>query len=360
MKTGLLKKTLPLLSLAMMPMGVQAADKSTSEELENNGVVMQALKKFQKRASEHVNFNGFFIGRYFYDSSKDNSGNFDIRMLRLILSGNISKDFGYRIQLEGSAGTPRILDAWAEWKRYPFFQVRAGEMKRCFTFENLWSPVTLGVPDYSQSIMELTGFTDRAGEHPSGGRDIGVMVSGEFLPIADYNLFRYELGVYNGNGINKADNNSSKDFIGSLYMKPIKHLRIGGGYWTGEYGAKEDKVDRRRWTTGFSYDDGQYILRGEYIGSRGGVSGDPTAPKKSQGWYVTGGMPIGKQLKGFLKYDVYQDDRTKQTQSTKYMASLNWFVHKYIILQATYFYNENKQMGMRNSNNAVAQMYIRF
>ena len=360
MKTSLLKSTLPLLSLALLPVRMQAANESTIEESENNGVLMQALQNFQKRASKHVNFSGFFIGRYYYDSSKDNSGNFDIRMLRLILSGNISKDFGYRIQMEGSAGTPRILDAWAEWKRYSFFQVRAGQMKRSFTFENPWSPVTLGVPDYSQAIMKLSGFTDRVGEHSSGGRDIGVMVSGEFLPIANHQLFRYEMGVYNGNGINKADNNSSKDFIASLYMKPIEHLRIGGGFWTGEYGAKENKVDRRRWTTGFSYDDGKYVLRGEYLSSKGGVSGKPTAPKQSNGWYITGGMPLSKKLKGFVKYDVYRDDQTKQSQSTKYMASLNWTVHKYIILQATYFYNENKQVGVSNSNNAVAQMYIRF
>lgn len=280
-------------------------------------------------------------------------------MLRLIFNGNITKDFAYRVQME-MAGGPRILDAWLEWKRYDFFRIRAGQMKRCFTFENPWSPITLGVPDYSQVIMKLSGFTDRVGEHSCGGRDAGILFSGDFVRTETHPLFRYELGVYNGNGINKADNNKSKDLIGSMYVRPIKDLYLGGGYWLGKYGPQDNMVDRKRWTVGFKYDDGRYLLRGEYIASKGQKPNQPESANDADGWYVTAGVPVVKNLNAFVKYDVYRDDKTYDTQSTKYVAALNWTLHKYIILQASYFYQDNKMPGSKNSNNAVAQMFVRF
>ncbi len=360
MRQNLKNFLMPLLGLSLFPGIAMASD---VEYKEDKGLIMQAVDKVAPSVSKHIAFSGYVIGRYAYDASLDNSGNFDIRLLRLLLKGGFDDgNFNYLIQFEGTGGADgfRTLDAWLEWKKYDFFQIRAGQMKRCFAIENLWSPVTLGVPDYSQNTMLLTGFTDRVGEHSSGGRDIGIKIGGNLFKMKNHHFLRYDVGVYNGTGINKNDNNKTKDLIGSLYLSPIKELRIGGGYWLGEYGETEKAVDRNRWTAGFVYENGRYLLRGEYISSKGKIYNKPESPEDSDGWYVTAGVPVAKKLTTFVKYDVYRDDKTINTQNTKYMVALNWDVTKYLRLQATYFYADNKGVPSKSSNNAVAQMYFTF
>ena len=64
-------------------------------------------------------------------------------------------------------------------------------------------------------------------------------------------------------------------------------------------------------------------------------------------------------MKGYVKYDVYRDNKTHDSQTAKYIGSINWFVHKYITLQASYTFLESNVPGTKNSNNIVAQMYVR-
>ena len=360
MKQNLKNFSIPLLGLCMLP-GVAIA--SDVEEQKEKGLVMQAVDKVAPSVSKYIGFSGYVVGRYAYDSSQDNSGNFDIRLLRLLIKGGFDdNNFGYLLQFEGTGGSDgfRTLDAWLEWKKYDFFQIRAGQMKRCFTIENNWSPVTLGVPDYSQSILNLSGFTDRVGEHSSGGRDIGIKIGGNLFKMNNHHFLRYDVGVYNGAGINKADNNKTKDLIASMYLSPIKNFRFGGGYWLGEFGTEEKAVDRKRWNVGFVYDDGKYLLRGEYTASKGKIFDKPDSAADTDGWYITAGMPVAKKLTTFVKYDVYRDDKTINTQNTKYMVALNWDVTKYLRLQASYFYTDNNATPSKCSNNAVAQMYFTF
>ena len=72
-------------------------------------------------------------------------------------------------------------------------------------------------------INRLSGFGDRAGEKSSGGRDIGVQLSGDILPNASgRKLLHYQVGVYNGEGINRSDKNNQKDIIGGIWVMPMK------------------------------------------------------------------------------------------------------------------------------------------
>ena len=96
-------------------------------------------------------FGGYLVGRaqYTNDRTSKNGGGFDLRMVRGYVKGTILKEWNYYIQLEYS-GAPgvdkgvRLLDAYGEWKRFPEFSVKFGQMKRVFTFENPYSPWDTG------------------------------------------------------------------------------------------------------------------------------------------------------------------------------------------------------------------------
>ena len=284
----------------------------------------------------------------------------DIRFLRLNGAGDISKSFSYRFQLE-FVDDPRILDAYLTWHQYKPFQIRVGQMKRNFTYENKLSPAALGLSEFSMVIQKLTGFSDRVGEHACGGRDIGFIFMGDLFKIKDLHFLHYDLGIFNVNVINKAENNKSKDIIASLKCRPIKNLQFGAGFWDGEFGPEGTTVDRKRWTTGFRYEDPKYLLSAEYIYSKGQrINSDKVifGADHSDGWYITGGFPVYKNIKIYGKYDVYRDDRTNNTKSEKYIGAINFKPHKNLLFQVSYVYNNLYDID--SYNNVVGQVFFTF
>ena len=90
-----------------------------------------------------------------------------------------------------------------------------------------------------QSISKLAGFADRAGAHPSNGRDIGLQVQGDLIKnAAGRNLLHYQVGVFDGQGINVKDVDQQKNIIGGIWVMPVEGLRLGCFGWTGSYARK--------------------------------------------------------------------------------------------------------------------------
>jgi hypothetical protein len=96
------------------------------------------------------------------------------------------------------------------------------------------------------------------------GRDQGLQIQGELFKIGNdsHHLFQYQLGVFNGQGINHKDANKGKDIIGNIKVQPIKGLLIGASAWNGKYTADGVTVDSKRWAVGATYDvDGMCLIR---------------------------------------------------------------------------------------------------
>ena len=183
---------------------------------------------------KNIKFSGYGMLQYQgQDPEGNHSNTFNLRLARFILDGKIG-DFDWRAQIQGTnvkgPGEPtvQLVDLYAEWRKYPEFKVRAGQFKRAFTFENPTHPITQGWYAYANVINALSGFGDRTGEKSSGGRDIGLQISGDVLPNASgRKLLHYQVGVYNGEGINQKDKDNKKDIIGGLWVMPIQGVRIG-------------------------------------------------------------------------------------------------------------------------------------
>lgn len=321
-------------------------------------------------------FGGYLVGRaqYTNDRTSKNGGGFDLRMVRGYVKGTILKEWNYYIQLEYS-GAPgvdkgvRLLDAYGEWKRFPEFSVKFGQMKRVFTFENPYSPWDTGFGNYSQLVQKLAGMSDRVGEHSSGGRDAGIVVQGDLFPAEDHRWLHYQVGVYNGQGINHSDENKQKDVIGGLWVSPTKELQIGAFGWTGRYTRNNVTVDRNRMAYGIKYED-DWTVRAEYATSQGGKTDNRFAATRADAWYVSVGAPLCKKLKAYAVWDVYRDEKTSDTQNALYTLALNYRLWKNLMIQGTYSYTDGSQaaysdtgersVSKNNYHTAMLQLYVRF
>ncbi len=333
--------------------------------------VEKGTKKFLKKMDPSIKFGGYIVGKYSVtdQSGKDSNGGFDLRFVRLYLNGYCFQDFYYRLQMEvnGAPGPdkgPRVVDAFIEWQKYDFLRIKLGQFKRPFGFENPYSPLVVGHGSYSQATMKLASINDRIGEHKSSGRDLGVQVQGDLFPAADgHKWLHYQVGFFNGQGINHTDKDNFKDLIGGLWISPVKDLAIGGFGWNGKYtneSAPNNSVARKRWGAGLKYES-KWTVRGEYISSVGGVASKPTAPDRSDGWYATVGAPIIKNLKVYGRWDCYRDAKTWNSLKTNYGISANYNLGKNLIFQANYAFTDDRgTTGDRFYNTFDVQVYARF
>ena len=184
----------------MTAVNVAAADNSDNGDNKKSNSAASTIKTF----TQNTTFGGYVIG----SASLNNQdgavhSNFQLRLARLYAKGKIG-DFAYQLQMQvngvgGSAGEkgPRIVDAWGEWQHFSFARVKFGQFKRAFLFENPMNPWDISFGAYSQITTKLAGMSDRCGEHDSNGRDIGVQLQGDLLPIANHShhLIHYQVGL---------------------------------------------------------------------------------------------------------------------------------------------------------------------
>ena len=318
-------------------------------------------------------FGAYIIGTYKYSSQEgaENGPGFGVRLIRAYVDGSILNDFNYRIQVEIN-GTPHIKDFYLEWAKYKEFSIKMGEFKRAFTFENPYNPWDVGVGDYSQAVKKLAGMGDRCGEASMGGRDLGIQVQGDLFPVGSdqHRLIHYQLGIYNGNGINKADNNKQKDIIGTLQVQPVKDLYLGVFGWDGNWSNGSVTVDRKRYSAGAKYEHNNWSVRTEYVHSYGykAASIDPATGKPwaltsdtglADAFYATVGVPLADWFKVYVKYDAYRDNATADSQNTIFSFAPQVRLHKNLMFQLEYRYNDNKMTGQK-FNELWFQYYVRF
>ena len=337
---------------------------------------------------KNIKFSGYGMLQY-QGSDQDGaeSNTFKLRLARFILDGKIG-DFDWRAQIQGTNATGpgqptvQLVDLYAEWRKYPEFKIRAGQFKRAFTYENPTHPITQGWRGYADVINNLSGFGDRTGEKSSGGRDIGIQFSGDLFPNAEgRRLFHYQVGVYNGEGVNETDKDNRKDIIGGFWVMPIKGLRIGAFGWTGSrgnmvYGQDETGKDltcsmsKNRYAISAEYSQDEYMFRAEYLHSQGwgaAKAGNNTRTidfskgDKADGWYAFGIVPVIKsKLHAKARYQCYRAQKEWDTAKTSYEVGLNYFFTKNLEMHFEYARINDRSLAKHNYNMVDVELDFRF
>ena len=343
----------------------------------------------------NVKLSGYGMTQYQYSGQKDaESNSFNIRMARISLEGRIAGDFYWKTQIQFNGNTstlgssPRMVDLFAEWQKYEYFKVKIGQFKNPFTFENPMHPIDQGFMGYSQNVSKLAGFSDRAGEHASNGRDIGLQFQGDFLKNANgRNLLHYQIGVFNGQGINRKDVGNQKDVIGGFWVSPIKGMRIGGFGWVGSYNrtgywsegmieqSGSRKVGRYRYALSAEYKDADWHIRSEYIHNTGGAfkatantSSDlsncnynESLGDRADAVYLACVAPIVRgKLRAKARYDLYRPAGSWATAKTIYKAGFNYLFCKNIEIQTEYSFVNDRSLAKHNYSMADVQFSVRF
>ncbi len=363
----------------------------------------------------NVKLSGYGMTQYQYSGQKDaESNSFNIRMARIALEGRIAGDFYWKTQIQFNGNTsnlgssPRMVDLFAEWQKYDYFKVKIGQFKNPFTFENPMHPIDQGFMGYSQNVSKLAGFSDRAGEHASNGRDIGLQLQGDFLKNANgRNLLHYQIGVFNGQGINTKDVDQQKNVIGGVWLMPVSGMRIGAFGWTGSYARKGNwteivtdlvssrpdatkeithtnevrSLSQNRYAFSFEYKKDGWTVRSEYIHSTGKAfaksitnfndanakdcSLNEKIGDKAQGVYGLVIAPLAQLTKNSridvkARYDMYQPNGKNNMQKTQYEAGLNFHIGKRISILTEYALVNDKTLAKHNYSMADAEFCFRF
>jgi len=339
--------------------------------------------------------SGFVQGLYQANLSdegelKDNT--FRMRRVRLSVSGNLAKGLTYKIQ--GDFGrSPILVDAFVKYKACNEFAIQVGQFKTPFTLESPINPVNLEIFDYGEGVKGLVGYNDVCGVGALG-RDIGIMATGGFLQIEDkagksYNVVDYAVGVFNGNGVNVIDNNNRKDIVGHIELHPgMKALTLSGSYYYGMYKSSNDADAvatgetnlghgaRNRWTAGAQYNDGNLVVRGEYISGQTGFQAGTTDEfgsamtedrfLTSNGYYGVLGynLRFGKEgkkqtLMPVIRYEHFAKDANIEKGGTNwYTVGINYWPVKSLNFKLDYSLVQ-KESGS-NSHRVVGILSYKF
>ena len=307
-------------------------------------------------------FGGYVIGRYQYsdkDGAKGGPG-FNQRLVRFYVDGTILKDFAYRIQIQTNNDSFHMKDFFVEWRKYKFAQIKIGQFKRAFGFENPMNPWDISTGDYSLMTKLLTGHNDYISGadikgSANGGRDAGIQVQGDFMPVGKDNhmLFHYQVMLSNGTGINCNDNNGKKDITATFQVQPVKGLYLGVFGWKGTTLVNGVNHDRNRYALGVKYDSNGYVLRSEYAHGQSGLG-------NADAWYVVAGMPVNDWFKFSAQYQTARVGKEWNKAQCIYSLIPEFQLHKNLKLQIQYNFNDNRYGGDKHFNELWVETYFRF
>lgn len=289
-----------------------------------------SAQEAKSRIPQYLSLSGFIEGQFTCDDAQNT---FFIRRARVLLGGEVLPDLEFKLQAEMAGSAPRMLDAYFKYKFRPYLNVQVGQFKTPFTLESQYPLLKKEGIDYAQVIAKLAGYGDVLGGNRSNARDIGLMLYGNMLMVGQSNpfpLLSYNVGLFNGPGINRKDDNRTKDIIARFDVRPfVRNLVLSASVVAGSYndGVTADAANNR-FSFGGEYKDESLTVRSEYV--RADIEGAGII----DGYYAVAGywfdLPLGQRLRPIVRYDTYNN---AGTVTTLCMAGLDWWPLSHLRLQ---------------------------
>ena len=317
-----------------------------------------------KELAERVQLHGYAQGGFNYThKAGEDTPTFELKRVLFWANAQITDRWSFLFMHDFSSVVQEFYTDY-RFTRNKALTVRLGQFKNGLSLENPLSPTAMEAIDvYSEGVTYLTGCGSDPLLGVQYGRDLGLAIFGE----TNDGKLRYELEVMNGQGINKKDGNTEKDFIARLEYRPTKGLNLVA---TGQLGRghaianslynpeihEGDNYKRNRWTVGFDYKSADFNIHGEYLEGKDGSA-------TSRGAYVTGAVPVGKGVELVGSYDFFNFNTSLGMDQHKAIAGVQYWFYKKCRVQLQYVYKSAyTQAGqfVHGANHAImAQMQIR-
>lgn len=254
-------------------------------------------------AKDYMSLSGYLQGGFQTPGvgGDEPSSTFYLKRARVSLTGNVPQDnIDYRLQVD-MADSPKICDLYFRYKPSAAFNVQLGQFKIPFAIENdIYGPTTVEFIDYSYITTLLARNADRFDSISAGGRDIGLQLYGGFGEARGYNILSYNLGIFNGAGINKADNNDAKDVVARLIFKPSKELSLSASWMSAATNYEAHIQRSNRTALGVIYDASSFIVRSEYALAK-------FDDRNVDAFYVMGGYKLKRDWMLVARYETLND-----------------------------------------------------
>jgi phosphate-selective porin len=274
---------------------------------------------------------------------------FLLRRARLNVTGSFLENFDFKLEADFGANSlseqtgyrAQITDACINWNRYAFANIKVGQFKTPFGYEQLMAD-----PKYVSIERSL------ANDRLTDSRQIGLGVGGDFLK----KRLGYSVGLFNGTGVNNSFNdNDNFTFAGRVSGTPVvAKIRKEEFRWTvGVNGvtSHDDGVSR----TGFGFDStpATAAVDNLFFGERFGVGVDtqlkwwlfglgmeylrnhfeptdnlPADSFNASGWYVCAtAFVLPNKLQGLVKYEEFDSrNGTDNTTSQTWTFGFNYLI----------------------------------
>jgi len=283
-----------------------------------------------------INFTGFVHQQYYSKLGDDDQSTFKSRRARLHVKGPINEYAAIKIQGE-FAGTPSLLDGKLTLSPDKRWFLDVGQYKPPFGTDFLTSATAN--PFVSSSKTKGLGT----------GRDIGTSITYK-NKFTEAFVLKATAGLFNGSGVNTADANNDKNFVGRAeftfdgIVTVAPNCIIGK---TNDTGAL--KGDLNTYGGSVTWKWKNEIVGGEYIYSE-------VDNTEKAGWYVWGGhtfvldsrfIPQIQVLARYEQYDTNLDLDGNRVNRTTIGANL-FIDKKYTKIQVNYQLNGEEENSVDN------------
>lgn len=340
---------------------IEKESASKKSETADNTTIAKVRKAFN---TPYMQFGGYGLFLYEYSDVKSIHNTANPRVIFLTMQGQVIKNVKYFAMAEFVH--PMVYEFYGEWTPSSSFNLKLGQMKTPLSIENQISLTQLEYVVNTRTISSLVGMAEDVQRLQNGtnntGRDVGLMTYGNLVNTGTHNLIEYNIGVFQGTGLNTPETDNTKDFAVNTMFQPVKGFRIGGGaYFGNTYYSLDESVEPKsdhvhnRWAISADYKTDRFTARAEFIRANdGGI--------KKEGIYGTAlyyVMP--KKVNVFGKVDHFNKDKSVNIDVTDYTAGVNYYFYPSCRLQFNYTYSDySAKWGSPNSNVVYAQMQFVF